>query len=265
MKRLVFLIVIILNSTTSFSQDYSNKGKEFWIAYSSHIDGKETVMGIYITSDKNAVGNISVNGSNIAFTVIANKVTKKFLGAAASLDGSNSYVYLDMQDGIKTNAAIKITADVPIVVYTHIINSARSGATLVLPTQVLGTEYIVPSHQSTGGNANKDQPNIGVVSVIATQPNTIIEIKPTIAGRTGKPAGVAFYDTLINAGDCYQFHGVATGDLSGTSVKSIASSTSGCKPIAVFSATTWSAFDCQGASGGDIKSFSLFVLGESSL
>jgi len=130
------------------------------------------------------------------------------------------------------------------VVYAHIIKSARSAATLALPTQVLGTEYIVPSHQSTGGNPGTETQGIGVLSVVATQPNTVIEVNPTVAGRAGKPANTPFQITLANPGDCYQFHSVQNADISGTSVKSISTSSTGCKPIAVFSATTWSAFDC---------------------
>ncbi|MFY7964143.1 MAG: PKD domain-containing protein [Chitinophagaceae bacterium] len=251
MKTFTALLITILFSTSLFSQDYSNKGKEFWIAYSSHIDATASVMGIYITSDKNATGNIGINGTNIPFTVTAKQVTTKFIGTGAGFDGSNNYVYLDMQDGIKTNGAIHITADVPIVVYAHIIRSARSAATLVLPTQVLGTEYIIPSHQSSGGNSGAELQGIGLLSVIATQPNTVVEINPTINGRGGKLAGIPFQVTLANTGDCYQFHGVQNADISGTTVKSISTSTTGCKPIAVFAATTWSAFDCNGSSGGD--------------
>ena len=94
--------------------------------------------------------------------------------------------------------------------------------------------------------------------MVATQDNTTIEITPTAAGRGsagngvgGKPAGTPFQVTLANAGDCYQFQSVNLGDLSGTKISSKTVGNSGCKPIAVFSATTWSAFDCAGASGGD--------------
>ncbi len=251
MKKILFFTLFLTISSNLLCQDYSNKGKEFWIAYSSHIDATSSVMGIYITSDKNASGNIQINGTSIPFSVTAKQITRKFIGSGSGFDGSNNYVYLDMQDGIKTNGAIHITSDIPIVVYAHIIRSARSAATLVLPTQVLGTEYIVPSHESSGGNPGTEQQGIGLFSVVATQANTVIEVTPTIAGRAGKPAKTPFQVTLANPGDCYQFHGVQNADISGTTVKSISTSTTGCKPIAVFSATTWSAFDCSNSSGGD--------------
>ena len=247
MSRLFFLLFFFF-SVTRFvhAQDFSNKGKDFWIAYPSHIDGTGSVMGIYLTSDVNATGTIQVGPTaTIPFTVTANQVTRKFLGSTGAMDASSSYVYLTAADGVKTNAAIRITSDKPIVAYTHIIRSARSGATLALPTPVLGTEYVAPSYENYGNSAS-----YGQVAVIATLPGTVIEITPTVAGRNGRPAGVPFQVTLANAGDVYQFQSVRDADISGTRIKSL-STGAGCNPIAVFSATTWSAFDCANAAGGD--------------
>lgn len=250
-KYFLILLITLTNIFNSFAQDYSNKGREFYIAYPAHIDVTDSYMGIYITSDQNASGNIQVGSIVLPFTVTAKQVTKKLLGSSGTIDASNTSVYLSQQDGIKQNAAIKVTSDVPVVVYAHIIKNARSGATLVLPTPVLGTEYMIPNYPSNGTSGGTEQPNVPLLAVVATLPNTTIEINPTIAGRAGKPANTPFQITLQNAGDCYQFQGAPTGDLSGTTVKSISTSTTGCKPIAVFAGSTWSAFDCQGASGGD--------------
>lgn len=255
MNRAVLSLLIVLGHLVVSAQDFSNKGKEFWIAYPAHVDGASSVMGLYITSSVNTSGTVTLgNGAPINFTVNANVVTRVFLtngtnnnataGSSPLFYGSNSAVYLDMSDGIKTGAAIKITSQDPVVVYAHIIKSARSAATLVLPTAVLGSEYIAPSIgsvslQQAGGG-------IGEIAVVATQANTVLEITPSVAGRAGKPAGVKFQVTLANAGDCYQFQTQDLGDISGTKI-----SAQGCKPIAVFSATTWSAFDCPGSSGGD--------------
>lgn len=275
MKKTRFLLSFLLLMGCVFAegQDFSNKGTDFWLAYPSHVDGTASVMGLYITSSKNTTGTVQLaGGTPIAFTVQANVVTRVFLNSAGTgtvtgttplYFGLNSNVYLDMHDGIKTNAAIKVTAQDPIVVYSHIIRSARSAATLALPTQVLGNEYIAPSMnsistQGVGQGTNGTLGGAGEIVVVATQDNTTIEITPTSAGRGaagngvgGKPAGTPFQVTLAKAGDCYQFQSVNLGDLSGTKISSKTVGNSGCKPIAVFSATTWSAFDCAGASGGD--------------
>jgi gliding motility-associated-like protein len=251
MKK-ILLFILVFSASHLFSQDYSNKGKEFWIAYSAHVDATSSLMGIYLTSDLNASGTIKVGNTNVPFTITANQVTRVILGTSGAVATTNTTVYLDMQDGIKQNAGIKITSNVPIVVYAHIIRSARSAATLVLPTPVLGTEYIVPGHPSTGnasgGGANGELP---FFSVVATQSNTTIEFTPTANGLGGKQAGQTYQVTLANAGDCYQFQGIAKSDISGTVVRSVSTATTGCKPIAVFAGSTWAAFDCNNASGGD--------------
>lgn len=237
------MLTLLFWGVNSNAQDFSNKGKEFWIAYPAHIDGTGSVMGIYITSDENASGTISYGGITIPFAVTANQVTRKFLGSSGAVDGTNVPAYLSTSDGIQTNAGIHIVSDKAVVVYSHIIRSARSGATLVLPVPVLGTEYLVPSYQSVASSNNSAN---GEVAIIATQANTVVEITPSIKGIAGKPAGTKFQITLANPGDAYQFQGTTMGDLSGTVIKSI-----GCKPIAVFSATTWSVFDCGNAGSGD--------------
>ncbi len=266
MKKLRFLCcLVLLVSQLAKAQDFSNKGKEFWIAYPAHVDGTTSVMGLYITSS--LITKVTVElagGSPITFTTQPNVVTRVFLNSAGSgtppgngavYFGSNVNVYQDQADGVKSNSAIKITADDPIVVYSHIIRAARSAATLVLPTAVLGNEYIAPSISSTvtfqqTGNGTKG--GVGEITVVATAPNTVVTITPTVAGRGGRPAGTAFNVSLPNAGDCYQFQSVDLADISGTKITSSpASGSSGCKPIAVFSATTWSAFDCTSANGGD--------------
>lgn len=253
-RKLLLFTLLICSASALYAQEFSNKGKEFWIAYPSHVDGStgamSSVMGLYITSDVNTSGVVQIgSGTTINFTVTANQITKLFLGSVGAVDGPNAPVYLDMVDGVKTNAAVKITSLQPVVVYSHIIQTARSGAALVLPTPVLGNEYIVPSYP-TAPTANNSARNngtisgVGEIAVIATQANTTLEITPTITGLGGKTAGVPFTVTLQNPGDCYQFQGIKNGDLSGTKVRSISSGNQGCKPIAVFSASSWSAFGC---------------------
>lgn len=257
-KRKLLLISLLFCSVSLLhAQEFSNKGKEFWIAYPAHIDGTQSVMGLYITSDINTTGTVKVGATTtLNFTVTANQVTRVFLGNSTGVDASNNDVYLNMADGTKSNAAIKINSNDPIVVYSHIIRSARSGASLIIPTQVLGNEYIAPSFRSVtvsqpGPGTGGAQGGIGQISVIATQANTTIEITPTAAGGS-RAAGVPFQVTLLAEGDVYQFQAASQADLSGTKIRSIASGGSGgCKPIAVFSSSTWSTFECAGASGGD--------------
>ena len=231
-------------------QDFSNKGKDFWLVYPDHVDANNSSMGIYITSDINASGVIVVGATSIPFTVTANAVTRKFIGPNGQGDASNIGIVHTLPDGILAGAGIHVTADQPVVVYAHIIRTSRSGATLALPVSVLGKEYIVPSYRSAG--ASGPNSGYGEVTVVAPEANTVVEITPVANSRSGtRQPGIPYTITLNNPGDVYQIQFQKDADISGTRVRSIASGTGACKPIAVFSATTWSAFPCGGATGGD--------------
>lgn len=248
----LFIFLIFGVSGRIQGQDNSNKGKDFWITFPAHVDGTGAVMGIYITSDQAASGQVEVGngGPVVTFSITANTVRRVFLGSAAANDAPNGGVYQDQLEGIKPGSAIHVTSNQPVVVYAHIIRSARSGSSLILPATTWGREYVVPSYGSQGASgANSGR---GIVTVVAKEANTLVEIVPKATSFDGtRPANTAFTITLNNPGDVYQIQFQKDADISGTLVRSIASGGIACKPIGVFSATTWSAFNCQGSSGGD--------------
>ncbi|HSU27936.1 MAG TPA: PKD domain-containing protein [Chitinophagaceae bacterium] len=250
MKRLFLLQALftcLAVSPTCHGQDFSNKGKDFWIIYTGHVDGTTSRMALYLTSDQNATGTVNVAGSIINFTVTANQVTT--IRITNTSVPSNSLVYNGQTVGIGTNRGIHVVSDHPIVVYSHILNAARSGSTLVLPTNVLGREYYVSTYASIlgGGGAVRR----AEFAVCATQDNTTIEITPTATDATSvHPANTPFQVTL-NTGDVFQYQSADQGDLTGTYIKSIATATSPCKPIAVFAGSTWTAMGCASAGSGD--------------
>lgn len=257
--KIVTFCLFILYSVITAAQNFSNKGTDFWITYPAHIDALKSVMGIYITSDANTSGTITVNGQSIPFSVTANTVTEKFIGSSSAADASNAYVYLSLLDGIKTGAAIHVVSDNPVVVYSHIIQAARSGATLVLPVSVWGREYVVPSYSSNKSSGGTDAWGYGAITIVAAETNTTVQITPVIARLNG--SGTTPYQiTLANPGDVYQVQFKQGEDISGTLIQSV-SNGSGCKKIAVFSSTTWSAFGCNSSTGGDNLYQQLFPTG----
>ncbi len=242
----IFLLILVgslFTSTILYAQDFSNKGKDFWVAYTGHIDGLTSRMALYLTSEYNTSGTVEVNGNVIPFTITAYNVTTVQLTKTTT--PSNAVAYNDQSEGIVGNKGIHIISLNPIVAYAHILNAARSGSTLVLPTNVLGREYIVASYK-TVGSTNQ---HYAEFAVIATEDNTTIEVTPTDKDlNSTKQAGVPF-QVLMQKGEVYQYQ--STGDLTGTAIKSVATSTSPCKKIAVYSGSTWTALGCTTASSGD--------------
>jgi len=237
----------LLYTSAVMSQDFSNKGKDFWVIYTGHIDGTTSRMALYITSDQNATGTVSVAGNNIPFTVTANQVTTVRLTNSST--PSNAVAYNGQTTGIGSNKGIHIVTDQPVVVYSHILNSARSGSTLVLPTNVLGREYYVSTYKSVaggGGNIRRSE-----FAIVASQDNTTVEITPVVPDANNSYAANTAFQVTLNTGDVFQYQSANDQDLTGTYIKSIATATAPCKPIAVFAGSTWTALGCTNASSGD--------------
>jgi hypothetical protein len=138
-KRLhtILIGIALLITYTSAAQDFSNKGKDFWIGYGNHVrmfnigQGVEK-MQLYITSDINTSGKVQITsvGFTQNFTVSANQITTIDIPRTAAL----------MDDGLY-NHGIHVTSLNPVVVYSFIYVNAQSGATVCLPTATLGREY----------------------------------------------------------------------------------------------------------------------------
>ena len=66
--RIFLIFLFITKSILVFSQDFSNRGTDFWVVYSGHIDALTSRMALYITSSVNTSGTVSVNGKSTDFT-----------------------------------------------------------------------------------------------------------------------------------------------------------------------------------------------------
>jgi hypothetical protein len=65
--RLYFTLICLLSSFVLYSQDYSNKGTDFWLGYGYHVSmfnnnttGGSQEMILYLTSDKNAKVTVEI-------------------------------------------------------------------------------------------------------------------------------------------------------------------------------------------------------------
>ena len=235
--------LLILLSLLAGAQDFSNKGKDFWVIYPGHIDRTGSRMALYITSDQNASGIVEINGNTIPFTVTANQVSTVRLTNTTT--PANSIAYNAQVEGVGIKTGIHITTDNPVVVYSHILNAARSGSTLVLPTTVLGKKYYVATYKSQGNQS----PRFCQFDVVATEDNTTLEIVPTNADANGTHPANQPFTVSLSKGDVYQYQSIE--DLTGTHIRSIGTSGSSCQPVAVYSGSTWTAMGCAGANSGD--------------
>ena len=189
MRKLFGGVVFLLISNISLGQDLSNKGKEFWLVFPAHIPSSgQAQMGLFITSDKNSSGTISVNGWSTTFTVTANQVTGP-IDIPYSVDNIGTVATV-VNKGIN----VKVNPGQPaVVLYAHIYAGFRSEASLILPVQTLGKKYYSTNFWQASTGSSRSQFNI-----VATEANTVVEYQLRINGVLSPTVNTV---NLPNVGD----------------------------------------------------------------
>lgn len=264
-----FYLLIFAFAFKAGAQGASNKGTDFWFMYGAHVSGYSSSqsnwqkMAIYITSDVNTTGTLEIPGISysINFSVTANQVTTLTMPQAAYIGGTED----------KFNKGIHLKSVKPIVAYGHIYNSSVSGATLLLPTNTLGKEYYSLNFTQKSNSLNA----YSFCSIVAVEDNTTVIITPSVPTQGGWPAGIP--QTInLNKGQVYQILGLENtrvdltpkadsrswyttgGDLTGTTIKSVAADGQSCKKIAVFSGSSKISIGCLSNSGAPGAADNLF-------
>jgi gliding motility-associated-like protein len=254
-----FILLFLISVPVFFSasaQDFSNKGKDFWVGYGYHVRMVNNTpfpsttcvgntcpekMQLYITSDVNTSGTVDIPGVGFSqsFTVTANQITTIDIPRSAALPDQGTF-----------NKGIHVTSVQPVVVYSFIYVNAISGATVCLPTNTLGKEYYSVNYKQLSNEANSHS----YFFVIATDTGTTrVEITPSATLKDGKTAGQTFTVDLTQ-GQIYQALGQVTGnsgsDLTGSIIKSVGTGTGGCKKIAVYCGSGKISIGCNDPSTG---------------
>jgi gliding motility-associated-like protein len=255
MRKFLLLSLIVFISVTTFSQDFSNKGKDFYLCFPSHVPNSAAgipTLSIYVTSDQASTGTITMGngafsstfnltaGNNFFQEITISSATAQILNAESNVVGRKSI-------RVQTNPG-----QAPVVVYAQQWAGARSAATLVLPVNVLGKKYYaVSSSQSLPGTGPAGFLSKSHFQIIAINDNTTVQITPKYNGAKQSP----FVINLPLAGDIYQYEPPSTAtDITGSFIESLASGTGGCLPIAVFSGTSGVAIGagaCTSAGSSD--------------
>lgn len=239
MKKFCFLFLLLSFVFNGIiAQDFSNKGKEFWMVFPPHQPSGNNLasLSVYLTSDKNSSGKIEYNGTIQTFTVTANTTTEVVLNRNSSYISGTEAADITNQQKIVSNRGIKISVDpgMPaVVVYSHMFAGARSAASLILPTVVLGKTYYALSWNQNTNQVASGEYTRSQFSVVATEDNTSLRIN---LKRNGVAVATPITVELPKAGDVYQFQDAQ--DISGTFIESIGSGTNSCKKIAVFSGSS---------------------------
>ncbi len=235
-STLLSLSLVCLLFCQASAQDFSNKGKDFWVGYGYHvryvsgnpINGQEMVL--YFATD--AITNVRVEIPALGYVQNYN-IPANTIFTTNPLPKSGSQDARLTAEGV-SNKGVHIVADRAIVAYAHIYNGSVSGATLLFPTNTLGKEYFSINYEQ---KSNEGASNCFFYAVATDTGTTTIEVIPT-ANTQGMIAGNT-YTFNLTQGQVFNAMGTLSGnngvDLTGTKIRSISSGTGGCKRIAVFS------------------------------
>ncbi|WP_439696976.1 PKD domain-containing protein [Mucilaginibacter sp. AW1-7] len=231
----IFVFLIFFNSGAKAQNGFSNQGTEFWTVYMDHIDppttsdprGNVSKMDLYITADVNTRVTVAIADGTFSesYDVVARQILTVEIPGSAFID----------QQGLSLKG-IHITSQKPVAVYAHIFAQSVSGATLLLPVNVLGKDYLSINYtQQSNSLSTEKKPSYSTFAVIGTEDNTTVEITPTTYLLNGEPPGKPFTVNL-NKGQVYQ--GLANDDLTGTRIRTISTQAGSCKKVAVFSGSS---------------------------
>ncbi len=252
------LVLTILIGSTSYAQDFSNKGKDFWLGYGYHqlmSGGNNQEMVLYFATDQVTTVTVTIPGTGYTATypnIPANTVFATPPSGAGGIPKSGAQDARMTTQGLFSRG-IHIVADKPIVAYAHIYTSMVSGATILFPTTTLGKEYYSINYRNI---SNSNNSNCWFYVVACDTGTTTVEITPSGNTTGGWIAGTTYTVTLTQ-GQIYNVMGVftnappnpATGvDLTGSKVISIATASGGCKKIGVFSGSGRISITCNGTS-----------------
>ena len=249
MRNFALLIVMMYAWLTGFSQDFSNKGKDFWLGYGYHVrfvttgsgggvNGQDMVLYFATENVPNTFTNIKIEIPALGYVQNINNVAPGTIVTSNPIPKSGAQDARLLSEGLFNNG-IHVTSSRPVVAYAHIYNGNVSGATLLFPTNTLGKEYFSVNYKQV---SNENNSNSFFFVVAADTGTTTVEITPA-AATLSHLANVPFTVTL-KQGEIYNVMGILTGgsagayngvDLTGSKIRSVNSGAIGCKKIAVFS------------------------------
>src|SRR5690242_2567384 len=247
------VLLAILFGSKSYSQDFSNKGKDFWVAYGYHQvmnAGNAQDMRLYFAAEQAATVTVDIPGLGYtaSYFVPANSVV-----ASNPIPKTTPDARLTAGSAAPENKGIHVTSDKNIVAYAHIYNASVSGATILYPTPTLGKEYYSINYTNISNTANA---NCWFYVIASDTGNTKVEITPSANTTNGWVAGTT-YTINLTQGQVFNVMGTTSGnngvDLTGSLVKSVASGNVGCKRIAVFSGSGRIAISCNGTAPSSVN------------
>lgn len=245
MKRILLILMFLSFGLIATAQN-STQGKEFWFSFMQN--GYKENSGTWVEtqvmiSAKQACSGTVTNPRTSwsqSFTVGDESVVVLYIPEEQGYNENN--------EGVPSNFGLLLTATDTVSVYTANCATYSFDATFVLPTESLGSTYIVQSDSQSRTNASFEDQETGAFLIVAAEDNTEIDIIPSVKTLDGHVAGTS-YSVTLDRGQTYYMRSNNTTenrDFSGTSI--IAHDD---KRIAVFNGNTLTTIPNTSRNGHD--------------
>lgn len=247
---LLFFISILLSYNLNAIEKIDTRGKEFYISFIPNFHTNDIRISrtdsliIYIASEKPCRVNINAIDNQGRKTTRTINITQpnvvesySYYYVNYSLNGFNTRQQIELNNGGHERVAVQhfyIDATEDISVYAANYAHFSTDAFMVLPTHMLGQEYMIMSYYSDVAidllNEVRNGTTPSQYSVTATEDNTKVTlVNKTFTVRNGKNE----IEIVLNKGESYLVQADPTrdnnlSDLTGSIVRSD-------KPVAVFS------------------------------
>ncbi len=243
MKRVIIFAFIILCSIPMHSQIITTEGTDFWVTAGPNWQNTDVDTYTFAAGGKrNCAVTLTNPNTNWTHTinVTANQIATYTLPTTQNANVWHTGSCTILNTGIHVTS----TDTIQFYFFNHSGSPCSAGASTILPTPALGTDYIVQNYPVDNyeiANAN------AYFNILAVEDSTTIHIHITDNTNTSIHTGDNVTITL-NAGQVYQvFSAEHNGNFSGTTIHS-----EDCKPIALFVGATTVRIPSNGQSGDHI-------------
>ncbi|CAH1256703.1 FCGBP [Branchiostoma lanceolatum] len=215
-----FLLTISAGGATA--QD--NKGTEFILTFPENLQRHQHDPTLFITTQSLTGATVTITLPSTGFTTTVTEVDV-------------DRVAVELRGSVKSYKAIHVTSDVEIIIYGVFAEWASSDAYLALPTDVLGTEYFVPSATTNPGYPSE-------FAVVGVHDGTTVTITPT--------QSVTFEGNTYAAGDTFLVELERFGTLQVQSAQDLTGSKiTANKPVTVLSGSMFAVVGNGQSGSGD--------------
>jgi gliding motility-associated-like protein len=209
-------------STVAQPQVTPSMGKQFWLGFLQGYQGGDVAyLEVFVSSYTSTTGTISMPllGFEQSFTVTANEVTTiTFPSVGIAMHQGSEFV---------DEKGILIETEDTVAVVAINFEQYTADATVVYPTNALGTEYRISTYRGTITGLPSE------FLIVATEDDTEVEITTPCNTEGGQQSGIP-WTVQLDRGESYQVKAVGVQDLTGATVVGTENSGS-CRPFAVFS------------------------------